>query len=115
MGVFKKLKKENIDEKDKSDLGGMVVIMIIFGFIYMIIDWLIRLIRGKGNRLDKAVFFWFLGCILSFVVYSIFDFDPIVYVSNLESTPIQIITSIALLLPGMIPMAVIIDEIENKI
>ena len=113
MNIFKKFGKEKLTEKDRSDLGGMFVIMLTFGLIYMLLDLIVRAIRGRASRGEYAFLAFLAITILQWTIMLSLDFDPIQYVARLESTPMQILTSIGLLLPTMIPMAILLEENEK--
>ena len=113
MSIFKKFGKEKLTEKDRSDLGGMIVIMLTFGLIYLLLDLIVRAIRGRASRGEYAFLAFLTITILQWVIMGLLNFDPIIHVAELESTPMQILTSIGLLLPSMLPMAIIMEEVEK--
>ena len=110
MSVFKKFGKEKLTEKDRSDLGGMIVIMLTFGLIYLLLDLIVRAIRGRASRGEYAFLAFITITTLQWVIMGLLNFDPIIYVARLESTPMQILTSLGLLMPTMLPMAIMMDE-----
>ena len=110
MSIFKKFGKEKLTEKDRSDLGKLIILMFTFGLIYMLLDLIVRAIRGRASKGEYAFLAFAAITILQWTIMLSLDFDPIVYVAELESTPMQILTSIGLLLPSMLPMAIMLEE-----
>ncbi len=113
MSIFKKFGKEKLTEKDRSDLGDLIVIMFTFGLIYLLLDLIVRAIRGRASKGEYAFLAFATITTLQWVIMISLNFDPIIYVAELESTPMQILTSIGLLLPSMIPMAILLEEVEK--